>query len=94
MNSFHRIFRAIMWGIVTAGMVSFVRQASDLRRMTSAVPPQKAPTAVRLQRDPACGTYVSPEVSVKLEKSGTITHFCSVECRQRYLGSAARAAGT
>jgi YHS domain-containing protein len=49
--------------------------------------------AIPLHRDPWCGTYVSSEISVPLEQSGQVLHFCSQECRARYQGSAKRAAG-
>ncbi|HET6143762.1 MAG TPA: hypothetical protein VFE02_09640 [Candidatus Acidoferrales bacterium] len=47
---------------------------------------------VALQRDPYCGTYVSPEISFPLEQSGQLLHFCSAECRTRYQSNAQRAA--
>ena len=37
-----------------------------------------------LRRDPVCGTYVSEEISLKLQHEGEICHFCSVECRIRF----------
>ena len=92
MNSLSRIFRVVLWGVVTGGLLSFVRQASNLQ-MTHGAPPRKSSAANRLHRDPVCGTYVSAEISVKLEQSGHITHFCSSECRERYAQPAARAAG-
>jgi YHS domain-containing protein len=94
-NSLNRIFRAILWGVVTGGLLSLVRQwnGSDARHVTQGQQPQKTSPAIRLHRDPVCGTYVSPEISLKLEKSGQITHFCSAECRDRYARPAARAAG-
>ena len=91
MSSLSRIFRAVMWGVVTGGLLSFVRQATDLRQMKNDAPPRKSPAAIRLHRDPVCGTYVSAEISVKLEKSGHITYFCSAECRERYTQRVARA---
>ena len=39
----------------------------------------------RLQRDPWCGTYVSPDISHTLEHDGQVQHFCSAECRDRFL---------
>jgi hypothetical protein len=95
MNSLSRVFRAVLWGVVTTGLLSFVRQwsASDARQMTYGREPERFSPGIRLYRDPSCGTYVSPEISLKLEKPGHITHFCSAECRERYLRlSAARAA--
>ncbi len=35
-------------------------------------------------RDPVCGTYVSPEVSVSALFEGKRVHFCSQECMDRY----------
>jgi YHS domain-containing protein len=94
-NSLSRIFRAVLWGVVTGGLLSLVRQWSvcDARQMTHGQQPEKSSAAIRLYRDPVCGTYVSPEISFKLEKSGHITHFCSAECRDRYARPTARAAG-
>ena len=87
MNSLTRVFRAVLWGVVTTGLLSFLRQmnASDARQVTHGPEPGKFSPAIRLFRDPSCGTYVSPEISFKLEKSGHITHFCSAGCRERYL---------
>ncbi len=45
-----------------------------------------------LYRDPWCGTHVSPEISYSLEQAGQALHFCSAECRERYLESQRRAA--
>ena len=93
MNSLSRAFRVVLWGVVTSGLLSLVRQwsASDAQ-MTHGQEPGKSSPAVRLYRDPVCGTYVSPEISLKLEKSGHIMHFCSADCRERYGRTAARAA--
>lgn len=93
MNSLSRVFRAVLWGVVTGGLLSFVRQwsASD-EQMTHSQESGKFSPAIHLYRDPVCGTYVSPEISLTLEKSGHITHFCSAECRERYGRPAARAA--
>ena len=93
MNSLSRVFRAVLWGVVTGGLLSFVRQWNAPDAQHGARPePEKSSPAIRLYRDPVCGTYVSPEISFKLEKSGHITHFCSADCRHRYGRPVARAA--
>jgi len=76
----------VLWGVVTGGLLGFIRQwgESSGAQVGSAQPAGLSP-AIRLYRDPICGTYVSPEISVKSEKSGQIIHFCSVECRERHL---------
>ena len=40
--------------------------------------------AVKLVRDPVCGTYVSPQNSFALAARGTTHHFCSEQCRTEY----------
>jgi YHS domain-containing protein len=41
-------------------------------------------TAVKLARDPVCGTYVAPGTALSLSAGGTTHYFCSEECRARY----------
>jgi YHS domain-containing protein len=92
MNPLNRIVRAVVWGLVTGGLLSLVRQASE-DPQSIVGPTGKSLNSVRLHRDPVCGIYVSPEISIKLEKSGQITHFCSVGCCAQFTRSAAQAAG-
>ena len=40
--------------------------------------------AVKLVRDPVCGTYVTPRNAVTLETRGATQYFCSEECRSKY----------
>lgn len=93
MNSLSRMLQAVLWGVVTGGLLAFVHQPgeSDPHPKNCGGPENSSP-AIRLYRDPVCGTYVSPEISIKLEKSGQITHFCSAGCRERYGPPTARTA--
>jgi YHS domain-containing protein len=40
-----------------------------------------------LKKDPACGTYISAATSVKETVGGQTFHFCSKECRDKYVAS-------
>lgn len=40
--------------------------------------------AVRLVRDPVCGTHVPSGSSLSLSAGGTTHYFCSEECRSEY----------
>jgi YHS domain-containing protein len=40
---------------------------------------------VKLQRDPICGTWVSPGSSLSLTAGGTTQYFCSEKCRNEFL---------
>ena len=43
-----------------------------------------ATSAVKLVRDPVCGTYVAPTAALSLSAGGTTHYFCSEECRAKY----------
>lgn len=36
-------------------------------------------------KDPVCGTYVEVDSSIKVRDGSKVHHFCSYECRQKYL---------
>ena len=47
--------------------------------------PGQRPTAVRLARDPVCGTHVPVNASLSLTARGTTHYFCSEKCRTAFL---------
>lgn len=51
---------------------------------------EPAPTTGVLRKDPVCGTFVSEAISIKVKTASGTLHFCSEECRSRYL----KASGT
>lgn len=93
MDSLGRVLRVILWGAVAGGLVGFVQQWRESNEAQMGFSqPQNLSAAIRLYRDPVCGTYVSPEISVKAEKSGQITHFCCEACRARHTTESVRQA--
>ena len=44
--------------------------------------------AMKLVRDPVCGTFVTPNESFAFRSSGETHYFCSVDCRERFKKSA------
>lgn len=36
-------------------------------------------------KDPCCGTYVEIDSSIKVRDGDKVYHFCSYECRQKFL---------
>jgi YHS domain-containing protein len=40
--------------------------------------------AVKLVRDPVCGTHIAPSTSLSLVANGTTIYFCSEACRDRF----------
>jgi YHS domain-containing protein len=43
-----------------------------------------APVGVKLERDPVCGTFVSPTKAPALRVSGRTLYFCSDKCRRAW----------
>ena len=44
--------------------------------------------AMKLVRDPVCGTYVTPRAALSVTAAGTTHYFCSERCRNEYQGRA------
>ncbi len=43
-----------------------------------------AKVGVKLERDPVCGTYVSPSKAPALRVGGETIYFCSDKCRRQW----------
>lgn len=39
----------------------------------------------QMVKDPICGTFVSKENAIRVREGETMHHFCSYECRNKYL---------
>jgi YHS domain-containing protein len=52
--------------------------------------PNQVPLTGELKKDPVCGTYISAATSVKKTVGGETVHFCSQECRDKYVATVAR----
>ncbi len=68
-------------------VIGFVARAfSDYFIAPSSPGPRKsgAAAAGELKKDPVCGTYVAAATSVKLTVDGSVVHFCSESCRDKY----------
>ena len=44
-----------------------------------------APAAVKMERDPVCGTYVVPSKAIALAKGRETLYFCSERCRDEWV---------
>jgi YHS domain-containing protein len=45
---------------------------------------QHGAPAVKLARDPVCGTWIDPGSSLTVSAGGTAHHFCSAKCRDEF----------
>jgi YHS domain-containing protein len=75
-------------GIVLRGVAEAMKPGSS----TGAAPrqPNQVPLTGELKKDPVCGTYISAATSIQEKVGGQTFHFCSPECRDKYVASLAR----
>ena len=93
-KSLSRVVQVVLWGILLSWLLQLLQRwiFSAQRRQTAGQRRSPEPKRAVLHRDPCCGTYVSPEISFPLQQAGQIEHFCSAECRERFLKSERQAA--
>ena len=83
---------AVLWLLRTlwrmaAGWLGFPNRSRQPGQSVGGQPPRPGGpgmAARELQKDPQCGTYVSPELSVRSRIGGEELHFCSTECEEKF----------
>jgi YHS domain-containing protein len=76
-------------GIVLKGVAEVMNPGSPPPG-TGPRPPQQVPLTGELKKDPVCGTYIAAATSLQEKVGGQTFHFCSRECRDKYVASLAR----
>ena len=71
------VARAI-WRVI-GGIIEAARSPQPGRRSANT-------QAVKLVRDPVCGTYVPPRAALSLTSAGNTHYFCSEECKAKFDG--------
>jgi YHS domain-containing protein len=97
MNFLARIARFLFWLLILSWAVWLIRSLAaraigKAPRSGERVGQAGAEVSRRLHRDPVCGMHVSEDISIVGEQGGETLHFCSAECRDRYLRSQPKAA--
>jgi YHS domain-containing protein len=76
-------------GIVLKGVSQAMRPGSNAPG-TPPRPSNQVPLTGELKKDPVCGTYIAAASSIKETVSGQTIHFCSAQCRDKYVATMAR----
>ena len=98
------MFRAIFYLLVTVVVVTVVRsiigivlkgfaeamKSGDTAPGAAPRPSNQIPLSGELKKDPVCGTYIAAATSIQEKVGGQTVHFCSRECRDKYVASLAR----
>ena len=79
-----------MWKFVILGVAVFFLWkmfAGDMNRRNQEAKKQEETLIAKgeMVKDPICGSYVSIDNSVRVRDGEKILHFCSYECRDKYL---------
>lgn len=97
------MFRVIFYLLLTVVVISvlksivgiFLKGVAQAMKGSSSPPgPRSAshqvPLTGELKKDPVCGTYVAAAGSIKETVAGRTMHFCSAQCRDKYVATLAR----
>lgn len=85
-----RIVRFLFWLLVLSWGISLLRRFWSWMLRDASSPGRNQPAQQtisnrRLVRDPLCGMHVAEELAVPMRAGNELIHFCSTECRDRYL---------
>lgn len=85
-----RMLRYLFWIIIVSWSVAILRRI--VGKMVSggeqAKPSVDVPAdsvSQKLVRDPVCGMHMAEGLALPLKQGGEVLHFCSAECRDKYL---------
>ncbi len=77
----------VLWRTI-AGWLGVLRGSSQFAgsepQRSNPVRPASGMAPQELVKDPQCGTFVSPELSIRARSQGRELHFCSRECEQKF----------
>jgi YHS domain-containing protein len=78
-------------GIVLKGVAEAMKPGSTTQGPgTPPRPASQVPLTGELKKDPVCGTYIAAATSITEKVGGQTFHFCSPECRDKYVATMAR----
>jgi YHS domain-containing protein len=85
-----RIFRFLFWTLVLSWGIWLLKRlfSSQVQAAQSGESDARntgESGGRRLVRDPQCGMHVAEELAIPVRMGNEMIHFCSPECRDRYL---------
>jgi len=94
-----RILRYLFWVVVVSWTVAILRRlvGKMVSGGVSSDPYMDVPSdavSQKLVRDPMCGMHVAEALALPLKQGGETLHFCSTECRDKYLNEARKIAAS
>ncbi|MDA1186178.1 MAG: YHS domain-containing protein [Acidobacteria bacterium] len=78
------VLAVILFVLVGRALVRLVGIVIDAAGGREARADSGGPTSTKLVRDPVCGTYVPPRLSLSITAAGSTHYFCSEQCRTTF----------
>jgi YHS domain-containing protein len=85
-----RMLRYLFWMVIVYWSVALLRRivgsmgSTGVKAPPDVVVPNDS-IARKLVRDPVCGTHLAETIAIPLRSGNELLHFCSVECRDKYV---------
>jgi YHS domain-containing protein len=86
-----RVFRYLFWVLVVTWAFRLLSRV--VSNMARGAAPANRPLDVasdaasgKLVRDPVCGLHIAEGLALPVRQGAELVHFCSAECRDKYLG--------
>lgn len=97
MTFFARILSFLLWLLIISWALALIKRFGVwMSRQSRGKPDSQEDEmhdrsrARRLVRDPVCGTHVAEVLALPVREGNEVLHFCSAECRARYLSETQR----
>lgn len=85
-----RLIKYLFWMVIVYWSAAVLRRivnsmgATGARTERDVIVPNES-IARKLVRDPVCGMHLAETISIPLRTGNELLHFCSVECRDKYV---------
>lgn len=85
-----RMIKYLFWMVIVYWSVALLRRLVNSMGVAGTKAPQDVEVprdsiARKLVRDPVCGMHLAEAIAIPLRNGNEMLHFCSMECRDKYV---------
>ena len=79
------IFKVVIFALVAYALYRMFMNDRKKSEEKSTKTQESRVAAGEMVKDPVCGAYVEKDSSITVRNEDVVHHFCSYECREKYL---------
>ena len=79
------IFKVVIFALVAYALYRMFMNDRKTSEEKSTKTQESRVAAGEMVKDPVCGAYVEKDSSITVRNGDVVHHFCSYECREKYL---------